>query len=80
MTVKIAWMCFEGCPSTLFADRQPSVSWIEPVLEFPLEAVKHLFFDVSNVSELTPASHVQVLKQSLNLVPHRDILFSRVGS
>jgi len=32
-----------------------------------LEALKHLFFDVFEVSELAPTSHVAVFRCSLNL-------------
>jgi hypothetical protein len=40
------------------------VSWIEPVLELNLEALEHLFFDVS---ELAPTSHITVFRRALNL-------------
>jgi hypothetical protein len=38
----------------------PLVSWIEPLLESSLEALAHLFFDVFDVTELTPTSHIAV--------------------
>ena len=41
-----------------------SVLRIEPVLEVNLEALKHLFFDVLNVSELAPTS--QITRCTLN--------------
>jgi hypothetical protein len=45
----------------------PAVSRIEPVLELNLEALEHLFFDISDVSELPPASHITVVRRALNL-------------
>ena len=35
-------------------------SRIEPVLEVNLEALEHLFFNVFDVGELTPTSHIAV--------------------
>src|SRR5271166_6593947 len=37
-----------------------------PVLEVNLESLKHLFFDVFNVGELAPTSHIAVLRCTLN--------------
>ena len=42
-------------------------SRIEPVLESNLEALEHLFFDVFDVSELAPTSHITVFRRALNL-------------
>jgi hypothetical protein len=38
----------------------PAGSWIEPVLELNLEALERLFFDVLDISELAPTSHIAV--------------------
>jgi hypothetical protein len=32
-----------------------------------LEALEHLFFDVSDVGELSPTSHITVVRRTLNL-------------
>jgi hypothetical protein len=42
-------------------------SRIKPLLEMRLEALEHLFFNVFDVSELTPTSHIAVFRCSLNL-------------
>jgi hypothetical protein len=42
-------------------------SRIEPVLELNLEALEHLLFDVSDVSELPPTSHITTARRALNL-------------
>jgi len=47
--------------------QKANVSWIEPVLEFPLEALEHLFFHALNVCEPAPTSQVTVLGKSLDL-------------
>jgi hypothetical protein len=45
----------------------PGISWIEPVLELSFEALEHLFFDVFDVRELAPPSHITVFRRALNL-------------
>ena len=40
---------------------------MEPALELSLEALEHLFLDVSDVCELAPTSQVTVLGRSLDL-------------
>jgi len=47
--------------------QKANVSWIEPVLEFPLEALEHLFFDALNVCELAPTRQVTTLGRALDL-------------
>jgi hypothetical protein len=37
------------------------------VLEFSFEPLEHLFFDVFDVSELAPPSHITVFRWALNL-------------
>jgi hypothetical protein len=57
-----------NCSSTSIAKIQAGMvfSWIEPALELSFEALKHLFFDVFDVSELAPPSHITV-RWALNL-------------
>jgi hypothetical protein len=43
------------------------ISTIEPVFESSLEALEHLCFDVFDVSELAPTSHVTVFGRTLDL-------------
>jgi hypothetical protein len=57
----------EGRPSTVSRNPQLAGSWIEPFLELSLETLEHLFFDVFDVSELAPTSHVTVLGRPLKL-------------
>jgi hypothetical protein len=49
------------------AKSTPLDSWIEPVLESSLETLEHLFFDMSDVSELAPTSWVTVFGKALDL-------------
>jgi hypothetical protein len=42
-------------------------SRIEPIFEVNLEALKHLFFNVFDVDELTPTSYIAVFRGALNL-------------
>jgi hypothetical protein len=59
----------------LWQDAAPVSPWewrkagsrIQPVLESRLKPLEHLFFDVFNVSELTPTRHVTVLPRTLDL-------------
>ena len=37
------------------------------MLEFSFEPLEHLFFDVFDVSELAPPSHITVFSRALNL-------------
>ena len=50
------------------------LSRIEPVLELNLEALEHLSFDASDVSELTPTSHITTPGRAFNL---NDKLFDQ---
>jgi hypothetical protein len=45
----------------------PAGSRVEPVLELNLEALEHLFFDVFDIRELAPTTHVGVFRRALNL-------------
>ena len=58
-----------NCSSTSIAKIQAGAvfSWIEPALELSFEALEHLFFDVFDVSELAPPSHITVVRRALNL-------------
>jgi hypothetical protein len=49
------------------AKSKPKLSWIEPFFELRLEALKHLFFDMSDVSELAPTSRVTAFGKALDL-------------
>jgi hypothetical protein len=49
------------------AKSKPKLSWIEPFFELRLEALEHLFFDISDVSELAPTSRVTVFGKVLDL-------------
>jgi hypothetical protein len=51
----------------MIATSTPFASRIKPVLESSLEALEHLFFDMSDVSELTPTSRVTVFWKVLDL-------------
>jgi hypothetical protein len=55
------------CISTTIAKSKPVISWIEPVLESNFEALEHFFFDVFDVNELAPPSHITVFRRALNL-------------
>jgi hypothetical protein len=46
---------------------QADRSRVKPVLESNLEPLEHLFFDVPDISELAPPSHVTVFGRALNL-------------
>jgi hypothetical protein len=51
----------------MIAISTPFASRIKPVLESSLETLEHLFFDVSDVSELTPTSQVAAFGWALDL-------------
>jgi hypothetical protein len=51
----------------MIAISTPFDSRIKPVLESSLETLEHLFFDVSDVSELAPTSRVTVFGKVLDL-------------
>jgi hypothetical protein len=55
-TVDVGDIGREGTATTA---QNPSLR-TEPVLEVNLESLKHLFFDVFNVGELAPTSHIAV--------------------
>jgi hypothetical protein len=42
-------------------------SRIEPVFEVNLETLEHLFFNVFDIGELAPTSHIAVFRDTLNL-------------
>jgi hypothetical protein len=42
-------------------------SRIEPVFEVNLETLEHLFFNVFDVGELAPTSHIAIFRDPLNL-------------
>jgi hypothetical protein len=45
----------------------PGDSRVEPFLELNLEALENLFFDVFDIRELAPMTHVRVFRRALNL-------------
>jgi len=47
-------------------DPSPPTSRLEPVIESDLESLKHLLFDVLDVSELGPTSNITVFRRTLN--------------
>ena len=48
-------------------DPSPPTSRIEPVIESDLESLKHLLFDVFDVSELGPTRNITAFRRTLNL-------------
>jgi|SRR6516162_1430326 len=55
------------CPQRKATKASQAISRVEPVLESNLEALEHLFFDVFDVSELAPPSHITLFRRALNL-------------